>query len=156
MIFKGVIFSVLDFKLRTAEFERKRIENLTAEGFQTNYDENIGLECPYSYITQIESEYMKSRGDRMFNVACSAREGRISQNQCSWSNLTNRWDEVLYYTCPDEGVVTGMMAYHENYYEDRVWMYKCCKVHIVLETRKKIFFTQRRNRRKGCLVSTTL
>ena len=75
------------------------------------------------HISSVRSHH--SRWDSQWEFGCTA--GLVS-SECTWSGWANGYDQVLQFKCPKDNVITGVRGLYENYYGDRRFAYKCCKV----------------------------
>jgi len=78
-----------------------------------------------TYVNAWHSNYY---GDRQYTFGCQAFQYVLPTN-CEWSaNWVNNWDAAFDFKCADGKVITGIESYHDSYYEDRRWKFKCCEL----------------------------
>ena len=95
------------------------------------YDKPFNFSCPdYEHLSGIlDSTWSGYHKDRKFTFEC--QKGFVT-TECKWSNkkgsYVNNWDGDLKYECPYDSLITGLESQHKDWYEDRRWNFKCCKV----------------------------
>ena len=87
----------------------------------------IGV-CPDKdyVLTDIKSEHSNEHEDRRFEFECSKFDG-METNYCHATELVNNWDEEFNFSCGSQHVLTGMASFHSNEYEDRLFIFICCR-----------------------------
>ena len=97
----------------------------------TNYDQYFKVSCNdfehlSGFVDSLWSGYHK---DRNFTFEC--RRGFVT-TKCQWSNenggFVNNLDGDLKYECPSEHLISGVESLHLDWFEDRMWNFKCCQV----------------------------
>ena len=98
------------------------------------YDKPFNFSCnDYEHLSGIlDSEWSGHHKDRKFNFEC--QKGFVT-TECKWSNkkgaYVNNWDGDLKYECPSDSLITGLESEHNDWFEDRRWNFKCCKVYKI-------------------------
>jgi len=102
----------------------------TFGGWVNNWDNKLNFQCPDGeHIYRMKSYHDNGKEDRRWEFFC--RKGYVgTDSECSWSGEVNNWDKVLDYTCPNNGIVTGLESRHDNGKEDRRWKVRCCKLAV--------------------------
>lgn len=44
------------------------------------------------------------------------------------AGYVNEMDKPLVFQCPRGGIIDGIESYHDNYFEDRKFRFRCCDV----------------------------
>lgn len=104
------------------------ITSVVVSGWKNNWDKPLNFECPSSKysIHRIASVHSNHYEDRLFDFSCrrvSSASGRVS---CSWSGYVNDYDELVLYTCPNQGYLNGVHSIHYDRTEDRKYSFRCC------------------------------
>lgn len=95
--------------------------------WQNDYDERLKFECPNKQAVQrIRSMYNNYFKDRRWRLDCGTVTNTL-YSYCAWTDYLNRFDEPLNYNCPTDQVLIGAKSYHNNWFEDRRWGFRCCK-----------------------------
>jgi len=95
--------------------------------WNNGWDGELKFHCPSSQtITSFYSVHDNKREDRLFDIKCSNSPVR-SSGKCFWTKM-NPWDQPYRYTCPNNGMVSGMYSIHSNRHEDRRWAIQCCEI----------------------------
>jgi len=99
-------------------------------GWQNSWDQKLDYSCPSGqHVYRIKSYHDNGKEDRRWEIFC--RKGYVKEDECSFtSDYVNGWDNKLDYTCPDNGIVTGLYSVHDNGKEDRRWKVRCCKLAV--------------------------
>merc|ERR1712142_657278 len=102
------------------------LPTIGAYAYSTAYDKVWKIECPAGQsVWMVRSEHSNWHEDRQWDIKCLANPG-IS-GACSWdSTYANTWDETFDYKCNFNGVITGILSEHHNWFEDRRFKFKCC------------------------------
>ncbi|XP_074652892.1 uncharacterized protein LOC141907210 [Tubulanus polymorphus] len=94
--------------------------------WNNDWDQPLDFQCSSGqYINFIRSIHHNGHEDRRFRLEC--QRGFVGTD-CSWTGFLNGWDEVIRFTCPRNGIVTGLYSYHNNGPEDRRWRVRCCQL----------------------------
>ncbi|BFZ22664.1 hypothetical protein BsWGS_25703 [Bradybaena similaris] len=93
-----------------------------------NYDEDAVIDCQgQQYLSYIGSVHRDSFEDRIWKFRCRPPPGEVYD--CDWTSYLNDFDNVLNFTCPGNFLINGMMSYNDNYYRDRRFLVKCCRIY---------------------------
>ncbi|XP_048781224.2 dermatopontin-like isoform X1 [Ostrea edulis] len=96
-----------------------------------DYDKRFRFECPNGqYLTGIQSPFSDYHHDRKFNLRCSPNSSLL-HSSCAWTGYVNEMDKPLVFQCPRGGIIDGIESYHDNYFEDRKFRFKCCDVPLM-------------------------
>ncbi|XP_078077305.1 hemagglutinin/amebocyte aggregation factor-like [Mustelus asterias] len=91
------------------------------------FDDKVLFTCPtFNTIVSVSSQHHSYHEDRLWDFKCKSTFNALPA--CAWTNYVNTMDEEFSFTCPFDSIVTGVEAYHSNYYEDRRWKFYCCRV----------------------------
>jgi len=103
-------------------FSEKRV------GVTNSYNAESHVECPDNWaLTSITSIHSNHYEDRKWSYKCG-KFGGWHVGECNWTGWVNDYDEQFTYDCPGEKVMGGMNSIHSNYYQDRIFRFKCCKM----------------------------
>jgi len=83
-------------------------------------------------VTGLYSRHSNSREDRIWKVyfgKASSPSGRVTCSDHIWTDYLNKFYSDLKYSCPADHAISGFISIHDNYYEDRRWKVRCCKVY---------------------------
>lgn len=97
--------------------------------WQNVWDGQHYFECPSGQsVRRIESEHSNFYEDRRWIWSC-AQDGALPYGtHCYWSSYVNDMDKIVNFRCSSGYIVTGTDSYHSDFYEDRRFRYKCCRV----------------------------
>ncbi|XP_048463734.1 hemagglutinin/amebocyte aggregation factor-like isoform X1 [Rhincodon typus] len=91
------------------------------------FDDKLLFTCAsFSTIGSVSSQHHSYYEDRLWDFQCKTTFSELPT--CSWTNYVNNFDEEFTFNCPFGSIISGVEAYHENYYEDRRWKFYCCRV----------------------------
>lgn len=97
-------------------------------GNQNKYDKPHNFACPKGQtVRKITSTHSNYYEDRRWIWTCSKDGAMPDKSDCSWTGWTS-YDDEWTKQCNDGYIITGTASKHSNYYEDRSFMYKCCKI----------------------------
>ena len=101
----------------------------TNDGFNNDYDKVLNYVCSTNEaLNYIKSRHSNFYEDRQFKLGClKVTTASYPLEDCQWYRYVNDWDDSFIFTCPSSHVMTGMYSEHDNFYEDRIWKYQCCK-----------------------------
>ncbi|BFZ19530.1 hypothetical protein BsWGS_22570 [Bradybaena similaris] len=95
--------------------------------WMTEYDQHFQIQCPdQQVIKTLVSQHDNHHEDRVWNMLCAAPPNEVKLGECEWSGYINNFDELFEFQCPEDRVIAGIEAIHDNYYEDRKFSFKCC------------------------------
>jgi len=100
-------------------------------------------------ITGIHSEHNNWYNDRRFGFYTKVAKGFKCRSQ-SYNGFVNKYDEKFRFECPPNELIDGIISNHENYYNDRRFNFRCCRLdnHV---TAKEDDFTDWQNKLDGPL-----
>jgi len=93
-------------------------------------DAVINFTCPDSQVfSHWDSHFEDYYGDRQWNFNCSDKLAKyeVELADCSWTDYIDQWQGFMEFSCPNDGIVTGLYSEHDNFYEDRRYKLKCCR-----------------------------
>ncbi|XP_074656967.1 uncharacterized protein LOC141910143 [Tubulanus polymorphus] len=97
-----------------------------SKAWKNDWNRLLHFKCPENqHIQWFKSQHDTGREDRQFDMSC--RPGFVGTD-CGWTGYLNRWNEVVNFVCPDNGVVTGFYGIYSDRDEDRRWELRCCKL----------------------------
>jgi len=97
-------------------------------GWQNGWDEDHKLVCKHDHeASRIISEHDNWNEDRKWEWSCRKTPLLSGFIACKWHNNVNSLDETLNFKCPNHGVITGTKSYHNDFWQDRVFSYECCR-----------------------------
>ena len=100
----------------------------------TGYDESWTRSCEnenngHSAIIGGTSTHDNTYEDRIWTFECGNLDTSLfSLTDCYWSGSLNSYDNTFSYDCANNGVVRAIHSKHDNYYEDRIWEFECCRI----------------------------
>ena len=108
----------------------------TVVAWENKFDKYLKFICPKGhYISKIESSFSGAYNDRRWAFKC--RPGLVS-NDCYWFKNYSNFDRDIDVTCPGgDCLIIGLKAHHDNWHEDRKFMFRYCKVSSC-----QLFFTE--------------
>jgi len=77
-------------------------------------------------ITGFESYHSNHFEDRRWSFYHGSTNAQCSQ--MNWSGWANTWDGLLSFSCPSYSVLNGVWSIPHDYYKDRRWRFRCCKL----------------------------
>ena len=93
-----------------------------------SYNEDSSVDCPPNWaLTYIASSHSNYYEDRKWSYKCGNFRG-WHVGECNWTGWVNDYDKTFTFDCPGEKVMGGMKSVHSNYYQDRIFKFKCCKM----------------------------
>lgn len=94
--------------------------------YQNTLDQPLLVICNNKYaFHRIESWHHNGAEDREYQFDCQF-VAEVGFDQCSWTDYVNHFDKPAMYHCPADWVMTGVDSFHDNFFEDRRWRFKCC------------------------------
>lgn len=94
---------------------------------RTPFDSVSRIECPgNSVVTSVESHHNDRYEDRMWTYQCGSFDGWVT-DMSFWTDWVNHYDKAFDFECGDQHVITGILSYHQNRYEDRLFKFKCSR-----------------------------
>ncbi|XP_052069112.1 dermatopontin-like [Mytilus californianus] len=95
--------------------------------YVNDWDDFFNFQCShYGFLTGIKSIHDNHFEDRRFRFKCCAISGK-DLSQCQ-TTFRNKFDQPNTVNVPTGSVVRGVSSTHSNYYEDRQYSWKICKL----------------------------
>ena len=103
------------------------IKFVTSQEYANEYDGKLYFQCPEdnSHIVEIHSTHHDGHEDRRWKYVCAKG---MASNNCPWTDYVNSYDNDMNFECPSNRILAGAESIHDDNYEDRRWMFKCCDV----------------------------
>lgn len=80
-----------------------------------------------SSLTQWKSIHRNCKGDRIHHFKCVYDFCHVSSCTCAWSShYENDFHKPLRFTCPHNGVITGVFSEYSATNRDRRFGFRCC------------------------------
>lgn len=91
----------------------------------TPYDKPFHFKCgDGENLRALFSKHSNHHEDRTWTFQCK-NTGAVGK-KCRWFGWLNKMDGPTDFTCPHRGIISGILSYHNNHYEDRQWKLRCC------------------------------
>ncbi|OWF37968.1 Hemagglutinin/amebocyte aggregation factor [Mizuhopecten yessoensis] len=92
-----------------------------------DYDGPMNFSCQGdTTLRHLSSSHTNYYEDRVWSVGCYPAVARLEN--CQWTGYVNDFDQTFDFECPGDGFINGIRSFHNNYYEDRKWAFKCCEM----------------------------
>lgn len=94
--------------------------------YATTWHQTAKIECPKGEgMVGIRSAHDNHKEDRVFGYQCGKPDGPASFPEEQWSAVVNHGDHKVDYTCPNNGVLAGMLATYSGVHHDRNFQFLC-------------------------------
>jgi len=113
----------IEEELNQTSNDQRQSRQLNA--YSNELDGLLHFVCPRGQaINRLESVHSWWCADRRWGFGCHSIP---TMGTCSWTRILNTPDiDMGPQECQGNGVISGFISTHSNYYEDRTWKMKCC------------------------------
>jgi len=119
-------WNILCAKLDVENEPDYRIES-SLSGYRSTYDKRLSWDAGQNgMITGFQSYHRNEREDRRWKFYHGYTNLKCYQG--TWSDYINKWDASFSFSCPFRSVLNGVFSDNDDYYQDRRWKFKCCKL----------------------------
>lgn len=102
-----------------------------AIGENTDYDSYYRRGCESDgAINGVISYHNDNYEDRTFLWDCTKlNNNSFKIDNCFWTGYLVDYEKLIFYSCPNDGIINAIQSRHSNSHQDRQFSFNCCNVY---------------------------